>query len=183
MSKSISTVICPDCSTEHNPSDGQFCGTCGHNFTTGARGEIPLPPEPSPGSSPAASPAAHSTPTIGQWTVTVSVDPALRDPLSPPAPERSEQQILLEKPVNLIGRTSQIRAIYPEINLDFDDAVSQRHGLLSLQSDGSLIFRDILSSNGTRLNGVDVTVMADLPLQDHDELTLGHWTKLTVRSS
>ncbi len=33
----------------------------------------------------------------------------------------------------------------------------------------------------TRLNGLEVAVMADLPLQANDELTLGHWTKIQIR--
>lgn len=170
-------LVCPGCSNLHDPDEGQFCGICGYNFTTGAKGELP-PVTPSP----PVQADTSSRATIA-WSVVISVDPALRDPISPPAPDRPPITLPLQKSVHLIGRTSKIRAIYPEISLDFDDAVSQRHALLSIQPDGSLMFRDIGSSNGTRLNGVDVTVMADVPLQDQDQLTLGHWTKLSILSS
>jgi hypothetical protein len=166
-------TICPSCSTLHNPDEGPFCGICGYNFITGAQG---LPPQ----SEPQPIPPAVLSPN---WTVVISVDPVQRDPISPPAPDLAPITLALPKSVNLIGRTSQARAIYPEISLDFDDAVSQRHGLLTIQADGSLMFRDIGSSNGTCLNGVEVTVMADLPLKNGDQLTLGHWTKLSICSS
>ncbi len=177
ISSASPETICPDCTSVHHLDDGQFCGICGYNFSTGAHGEIPVPA--------AASPPApvQPVPQASQWAVEISVSQTPHDPASPLPPDRPAQKLLLTKSVNLIGRTSQIRAIYPEISLDFDDAVSQRHGLLSLQPDGSLIFRDIGSSNGTCLNGVIVTVMADLPLQAGDGLTLGHWTKLLIVNS
>ena len=46
-----------------------------------------------------------------------------------------------------MGRTSQARAIHPEISLDFDDAVSSRHAILTLAADGSLVLRDTALSS------------------------------------
>jgi hypothetical protein len=185
-------IPCPDCSTPHDPTEGNFCEICGYNFATGTSGELPVKAPATPTANPTAAPEKSSvspvksaatiappTSTTG-WAVIISVDPALRDPLSPPTPDRAAIALPLEKSVNLIGRTSAIRAVYPEIPLDFDDAVSQRHALLVVQPDGSLVCRDIGSSNGTRLNGAELTVMADVPLQDRDELTLGHWTRVQV---
>lgn len=114
------------------------------------------------------------------WVAVISVDPALRSANSPPAPNQPAIALPLEKPINLIGRTSQKRAVYPDIALDFDDAVSYRHGLLIVQSADCLVFRDIGSSNGTCINGTEATVMADIPLHHNDELTLGHWTKIHI---
>jgi pSer/pThr/pTyr-binding forkhead associated (FHA) protein len=68
-----------------------------------------------------------------------------------------------------------------EIPLDFDDAVSQRHALLVIQADGSLVIRDIGSSNGIQFKGQDLTVMADVPLQSGDMFSLGHWTTIEVQ--
>jgi pSer/pThr/pTyr-binding forkhead associated (FHA) protein len=90
--------------------------------------------------------------------------------------------IKLAKPVNLIGRKSEKRGILPEIPLDVDDAVSHRHALLSCGDDGSLTLRDIGSSNGTRLNAVDVKPLVDITLNDGDQITLGRWTRLTVKA-
>ena len=86
----------------------------------------------------------------------------------------------LAKPVNLIGRQSAARAIHPEIPLDFDDAVSHRHAVLTKLDDGSLVLRDIGSSNGTQVNATEVQPMTDIPLHDGDEITLGHWTRIKV---
>ena len=91
--------------------------------------------------------------------------------------------IKLDKPLYLIGRTSEARGIFPDIPLNFDDAVSHRHALLERRADGVLVLRDIGAANGTRLNGQDVEAMADNPLRDGDEITVGHWTRITVKVS
>jgi pSer/pThr/pTyr-binding forkhead associated (FHA) protein len=41
--------------------------------------------------------------------------------------------------------------------------------------------RDIGSANGTTLNGVELEPLVDTPLKAGDEITLGHWTRLTVQ--
>jgi FHA domain len=167
--------ICPDCATPHNVGEGPFCEICGYNFVTGKSGEMPIAPAPVPIVSP--TPAAPT-----QWELQVSIDPSLRLPESPDPPDIPPQTIVLEKPTNLMGRTSQARAIYPDISLDFDDAISHRHAIFSLQPDGSLILRDIGSSNGTILNGTEVKPMTDVPLKSGDSIVLGHWTRISVRS-
>jgi pSer/pThr/pTyr-binding forkhead associated (FHA) protein len=88
---------------------------------------------------------------------------------------------LLQQDSTLIGRISDKRAIYPDIALDFDDAVSHRHALLLKQPDGHLMVRDIGSSNGTKLNGTELATMTDVPVNNGDELTLGHWTKIQLK--
>ncbi len=169
---------CPDCAAPRAPDSGAFCEVCGFNFSTGAHGEIPLANTPPP---PAA--AALPTATSATWSLLVGIDPAPRDATSPEPPTAMEPfAIPLRKPVNLIGRRSDSRAIFPEISLDYDDAVSHRHAVLNLAPDGSLTLRDIGSVNGTRLNGGDLDAMIDAPLRDGDKIALGHWTLLTVRS-
>jgi pSer/pThr/pTyr-binding forkhead associated (FHA) protein len=113
----------------------------------------------------------------------VVVDPSLRDPDGPEAPTNvAPVTIALDKQVNLIGRRSEKRAILPEVSLDVDDAVSHRHALLTVGDDGSLTLRDIGSSNGTRLNSADVHPLVDTVLHDGDQITLGRWTRLTVKA-
>ncbi|MBD0302775.1 MAG: FHA domain-containing protein, partial [Tolypothrix sp. T3-bin4] len=117
------------------------------------------------------------------WELIITIDPSLRHPESPEAPaNRQAIAFHLNKPNNLIGRNSQARAIEPEIALDFDNAVSHRHALLNLESDGSLTLRDINSSNGTKLNGIELKPMVDVSLKDGDEFTLGHWTRIAVKA-
>jgi len=162
-------VKCPDCGTLHTASAIRFCEVCGYNFETGGHGEIPAP-EPPP-------------PAKLAWELVVTVDPSLRTPESPEAPlDQPPLQIRLSKDSSLIGRRSVTRAIEPEIPLDQDDAVSHRHALLLLQPDQSLALRDIGSSNGTSLNGVELQPMTDTPLKDGDQITLGHWTRIVVHA-
>jgi DNA-directed RNA polymerase subunit RPC12/RpoP len=175
-----SAVTCPDCSAPHEFDSGNFCEICGYNFTTGASGEIP---SFNPNSSDKKSQETTKQEVIKQWEVIITIDPSLRHQDSPEAPTNQPQLIIpLEQSINLIGRNSPARAIKPEIPIDFDDAVSHRHALLTNQPDGSLILRDIGSSNGTIFKGVELKPMTDINLDNGDEFTLGHWTKITVRS-
>ena len=200
----VSAQLCPDCGTLREQTGSAFCEVCGYNFTTGAHGELnlsasaaPPPPmaspvpelapspvqEPSPATVPDIAPApAEATPqTTLRWTVLVAVDPSLGKPESPEPPSTlAPFTVDLDRAVSLIGRTNEARAIFPEIALPFDEAVSRRHALLQRSDDGALTLRDIGSANGTRLNGREVAAMVDTSLKPGDEITLGHWTRLTV---
>ena len=179
---------CPDCGAPRTDASSNFCEVCGYNFATGTHGNIPVPeavpapvvePPPAPPVAPPAAPA-----TVPQWTIVAEVDASLRDPSGPEAPVNTAPlTLMLDKPINLIGRKSEKRGIAPDVSLDFDDGVSHRHALLTRGDDGSLVLRDIGSSNGTRLNGADLKAMADNPLHDGDQITLGRWTRITVRGN
>jgi hypothetical protein len=175
--------ICPDCSAVHEPDSGQFCEICGYNFVTGSHGEVPITPLKTPSkltNNPTVIPPSTSS---NNWQIIVTIDPFLRLPESPEPPTNQPPLIFnLEKSTNLIGRNSQAKANYPEIALDFDNAISHRHAVLNLQPDGTLILRDIGSSNGTIFKGKELKPMVDVNLQDGDEFTLGHWTKITIKS-
>ncbi len=191
---SVAVQPCPDCSTPHEANSGNFCEICGFNFLTGAKGGDPLSSFPPPIRStvsttataptqPPNSPAHPSNPapnSISHWQVVISIDPSLATPTSPTAPTQAPIIIELVQPTNLIGRTSVARAIHPEIPLDLDDAVSSRHAILTIHRDGTLILRDIGSSNGTLVNGREIAVMADISIASGDEITLGHWTRIKV---
>ena len=154
-----------------------FCEICGYNFVTGARGELPGIAVP-----PAAEPEDAAPVAATAWEVEVAVDPALREPGSPEVPVGiGPFTFRLEAAASLIGRKSEARAIFPEIAVSWDDAVSHRHALLQMDGAG-LMLRDIGSANGTRLNGVEVPRMTDQRLSDGDRIALGHWTSVTVRA-
>lgn len=197
-------VNCPDCTAPHDPGSGDFCEICGYNFVTGAHGELPIlgtqdtgtqgqqnpqtlsanlsasPPLPLSNSSSSQSPVPQKT--AAAFEVVATIDPSLGEEGSPPPPtNQAPIPFRLDKESHLIGRHNERRGIYPDIALDFDDAVSHRHALLNRQSDGTFVVRDIGSTNGTKLNGVELAAMVDTPLQDGDELTLGHWTRLTIK--
>ena len=193
--------LCPACTAPHDPDSGDFCEICGYNFISGAHGEVPpvvITPTPtaettSPGKaetplSEPVTPHSTSSRTVKETEVTfevvATIDPSLREAGSPPPPtNQAPSAFRLDKESNLIGRTSELRGIHPEIALDFDDAVSHRHALLNRQPDGTFVLRDIGSTNGTKLNGVELAAMVDTPLQDGDEFTLGHWTRIKFRRS
>jgi pSer/pThr/pTyr-binding forkhead associated (FHA) protein len=199
--KSIPTVTqsrsgqpCPDCSTPHEADSGNFCEICGYNFLTGAQGGDPLSNFPpsirSPANIGATAPTQPPHPpttttipasnAVSQWQTIISIDPSLATPTSPIAPIQAPIIIELNQPTNLIGRTSVARAIHPEIPLDLDDAVSSRHAILTIHPDGSLVLRDIGSSNGTMVNGKEIAIMADISIVSGDEITLGHWTRIKL---
>jgi pSer/pThr/pTyr-binding forkhead associated (FHA) protein len=83
----------------------------------------------------------------------------------------------------LIGRRSASRAIAPEIDLGDlagDPAVSHRHAQLARLDDGRWTLCDLGSSNGTTLNGIEVTSVAS-DLNNDDVIEIGAWSTLTVR--
>jgi hypothetical protein len=179
---------CFDCGAVRGPSGSIFCEICGYNFSTGAHGDLkpvfPLGPPPVEPPPPAPPPAPLPLPqAVGTWEVLITIDPSLRTEGSPEPPAGvAPVTIRLAKDSNLIGRRSEKRGVFPEISLDVDDAVSHRHALLNRMPDGSLILRDIGSSNGTNLNGAEITPLTDIPVNDGDQFTLGHWTRVAIRA-
>ncbi len=176
---------CPDCGAPVPAGGINFCEICGYNFVTRTSGQFPVakvvePPPPPPVTAPAPAPAPVAA---TGFKVVVTVDASLKTEASPDAPASvASATYALDKPVSLIGRKSEAKAIFPEIPLDFDSAVSHRHALITLGTDGSLTFRDLGSSNGTRLNGTDVAPLSDVALKAGDQLTLGHWTRISVEA-
>ena len=158
-------TTCPDCNAPRHSDDAVFCEDCGFNFTSGAHGEPKAPP-----------------PVVTEWEVAVSIDPSLKTAESPEPPaDFYPSTMMLMGESYLIGRRSDKRGVFPEISLDADDAVSHRHALITRTPDGGIVVRDVGSSNGTRLNGVDVEPLIDTALKDGDVITVGHWTKIAVR--
>jgi hypothetical protein len=182
---------CPDCAAPRTGDASNFCEICGYNFTTRTHGEIPIttPPPPAVVATLSSQIPANQAPAapeqeISGWSLSVEIDSSLRKPESPEPPANfAPFTIVLDKAVSLIGRRSDARAIFPEIALDFDDAVSHRHALLERGPDCTLKIRDIGAANGTWLNGKEVQPMSDQPLRDGDQITLGHWTRITVKAN
>jgi hypothetical protein len=166
--------VCPSCGAPRDHSGTAFCEVCGCDFAA--------PPEAA-GSNRSQPEQLGAPAAAAVWSVTVSVDPALHEEGSPGPPVGFAPVTLeLKQPVSLIGRRSEVRAIFPEIDMSHDDAVSHRHALLQLYGSGALLLRDIGSSNGTRLNGKAIDPMIDLTMKDGDEIMLGHWSKITVKA-
>jgi hypothetical protein len=163
--------VCPDCGSARHPEDTVFCEDCGYNFASGAHGEKNSEPAPEP------------PPTVvAEWEIAVSADASLKTAESPepPADFQPSTTLLLGESY-LIGRKSEKRGLFPEISLDADDAVSHRHALLTRTPDGGLCIKDLGSSNGTRVNSAELAAQVETPLKDGDQITVGHWTRLSVR--
>ena len=82
---------------------------------------------------------------------------------------------------HLIGRRSDSQDILPEIMIA-DPGISRRHARLLRAADGTLTALDLGSMNGTRLNGLPLEPNIPAPLAAGDELTMGCWTRLTVKA-
>ncbi len=118
-----------------------------------------------------------------RWEVVVRVDPSLYtdpDPQIPCPVGEPERVYSLDFADNLIGRRSEKRDIHPEINLN-DACVSHRHAKIQRQPDGTFALLDVGSTNGTRLNSVEIQPAVRTPLHDGDQITLGCWTRILVR--
>jgi pSer/pThr/pTyr-binding forkhead associated (FHA) protein len=129
-------------------------------------------------------PVTTATPNLHakRLDVVVRVDPSLYTDPDPnlPCPIGSVDQLFpIDLAENLIGRRSGSRGIFPEISLD-DPGVSHRHAKLFLEG-GALWVLDLGSTNGTRLNGVDLKPGVKTELKLGDFVTLGCWTRLIFR--
>jgi pSer/pThr/pTyr-binding forkhead associated (FHA) protein len=112
--------------------------------------------------------------------VVVLVDASLSEEARDQAPVGQPPQTFpLSAEENLVGREgSGVKAHVPV----HDVGVSRRHALLIRRPDGGLLLRDLGSSNGTRLNGTDLSAEADVPVRDGDSILVGAWTRIAVRA-
>lgn len=84
-----------------------------------------------------------------------------------------------------IGRGSSSRGIVVEIDLTgppLDPAVSHLHAQLIRHADGTWALVDLNSANGTRVNGGQDPIPAEveIPVSTGDRIQLGGWTTITV---
>lgn len=189
--------ICPDCGTPRSGSS-RFCEVCRYDFqdkksysatapasTPVLAGAVPNDIQPAPVVLADAVPitaTAATFVTAPRLNVEIVIDPALvTDPemvakCPKNAPKRS---FPLDLDENLIGRRSDVKGVYPEIEID-DPGTSRRHLKLIRQSDGGYAALELGSSNGTRLNGVDLEPGIVTPAKVGDEFVIGMWTRLRI---
>jgi FHA domain len=144
----------------------------------------PAPPRPAAksGLTPLPFPAA-SAPVPQAWELVIAVDPALDtdpDAESPCPAGRADIVLPVDKPDMLVGRHDETRAIHPEVSLH-DPGASRRHARFVLEPDGGIALQDLASTNGTQVNGQDVGPGTRRRLREGDSVTLGRWTRITVR--
>jgi hypothetical protein len=175
---------CPRCGVTRA---GQFCESCGYDFTiaapdtlgSGAYQTAPPPPVP---------------PAAGQeWAAVVSADRAYYDAVQAAGgPDAAgiafpayypRRRFRLAGTEVRIGRHSASSGIDPEIDLSVppaDPGVSRLHAVLLKAPDGTWSVIDPGSANGTVVNGSEIPPGQAVPLRDGDRIHLGAWTELRV---
>jgi hypothetical protein len=111
------------------------------------------------------------------------------DEIDFPDPAPMAQEIDLAGTELHIGRTSDSRAIHPDIDvadLTDDQAVSSRHAVLRVANDGTFTITDVGSTNGTFLDAVDsdrLTAGVPVEVKPGVPIFVGAWTRLTIMNS
>jgi hypothetical protein len=191
---------CPVCATPRVVG-ACFCEVCRYDFQAAAASDAAAParsPDPPAAEPPAAEPAQQqafpvvptapnlvpSEPVPQHWDVIITVDPSLYrnpDPAQPCPVQAPERTFPLDMDENLVGRRSEKKDIHPEIMIA-DPGISRRHLSLRRREDGGFLAIELDSTNGTHLNEAPLEAGIPTPLRDGDQLTLGCWTRLTIRA-
>lgn len=197
----VSEERCPRCG---RPRDGNFCESCGHDFTDVSedtldpavyRSAPPLSRRQRPAVGRTAQPPSSAHPSVpgGEWTAVVSADRAYYDTVQAAGgPDAAgiafpayfpQRRFRLTGAEVRIGRHSVTSGIDPEIDLSVppaDPGVSRLHAVLLRSADGNWSVVDPGSANGTAVNGSEIARGQAVPLRDGDRINLGAWTELRV---
>lgn len=179
---------CPSCGTPRAGFDARFCEVCRYDYEARAPGSPPRATEggdPGTPATPAPIGAARAVDPVGraEWEVTILVDPALDtdpDPEKPPPIDAGDRLFPIDLSEMLVGRRDDAQHIRPEIPV-FDPGASRRHAHFLRLPEGRLAIVDLASANGTAVNGEELVAGERRELQDGDMVTLGRWTRITVR--
>jgi predicted nucleic acid-binding Zn ribbon protein len=154
---------CPICGANIMP-DQAFCASCG----------AALKPEPAPEA--AAAPVEPEPVVVSDAVPAPAVSPAPGGAAYVEIADSGAQIPLVDQPTLSVGRLDEISGIYPDIDLTphgGDDAgVSRRHAQL-IQEDDAWYVLDLDSTNGTFVNGVELTPKTRSLLSDGDQITMG----------
>jgi hypothetical protein len=170
---------CPSCGEPRAEPDARFCEVCRYDFVAKKTGP---PPAGARASAPALPKAEGAS--LG-WEIVVAVDPSLDTEPDPDAPCPKDTPVAtvpLTRAEMLIGRHDDRRDIHPELPVH-DPGASRRHAKLLVGADGGVALQDLASTNGTKVNGKEVASGSRVSLAAGDEVTLGRWTRITVRST
>jgi hypothetical protein len=191
---------CPVCATQRVPG-ARFCEVCRYDFeaatVSGTASGPPASPKAPTLSAANPQPQQHlaeatvlssaltsSEPVPQHWDIIVGVDPALNknpDPAQPCPQNAPERTFPLDLDDNLVGRRSDKKDIHPEIMIA-DPGISRRHLSFRRRDDGGLLVIELGSTNGSSLNAAPLEPGIPTPLKDGDQLTLGCWTRMTIRA-
>ncbi len=176
--------VCPDCGEPRFPSDARYCEVCRYDYIEARPGPPPLAPAPVsvPVSVPVPVSAAVPASAL-RWELVLTVDASLDTDPDPdhPCPEGLPPILIqFDRAELLVGREDEHRDIRPEIPLP-DPGASRRHAKLVREPEGGVALQDLASTNGTQLNGKNVPPGSRRKLVDGDQVTLGRWTRITLR--
>lgn len=169
-------IHCPSCGDPREDPDARFCEVCRYDFQDRRPGPPPVARSATP--APAPAPALPRA-----WALVIAVDPSLDtepDPEHPCPRDAPELVVAVDRPDLLVGRHDETRAIHPEISLH-DPGASRRHARFVIEPDGAVALQDLASTNGTQVNGADVPPGTRRRLGEGDAVTLGRWTRITLR--
>ncbi|HAM50438.1 MAG TPA: hypothetical protein DCP92_06975 [Nitrospiraceae bacterium] len=193
---SVAGETCPDCLTPR-VSGSRFCEVCRYDFQTKSSGtggatpdapDTPLTDKPAQSFTTAPQSASdHTTefvppPISIKLNVAVTVDPSLvtePEVLATCPKDTPERVFPLDLDENLVGRRSDKKGIYPEIEIN-DPGISHRHLKFIKQQEGFTVL-DLGSANGTLLNGSPLLSGVSTPVKAGDEFVIGMWTCLKLR--
>ncbi len=82
------------------------------------------------------------------------------------------------KPEVTIGRPDPRIDVFPDVAIEWDDAVSRNHARILHKSDGDYV-EDTGSTNGSKLNDKPLSAHKPLLLKDGDRIQLGEKTEIT----
>jgi len=77
-----------------------------------------------------------------------------------------------------IGRPDPRVNVFPDVSIEWDDAVSRNHARVLHQEDGDYV-EDVGSTNGTKLNGNPLTPNKSYLLKNGDQIQLGEKSQIT----
>ena len=103
-----------------------------------------------------------------------------------PDPVPADQELELAGSELHIGRTSDSRAIHPDIDvaeMTGDQAVSSRHAVLRVANDGGYTIVDVGSTNGTFVEAVDSDAIdhgVPVAVKPGTAMYVGAWTRLMI---
>lgn len=202
--------ICPDCGTPRT-SGSRFCEVCRFDFQSKGAGvstpvtptvqvaapvtptvQTPVVTMPIAQTTPVAPPipdlVAANSPTITgvaeRLNVIVTVDPSLvtDGSLLGSCPKTGGERVFpLDLDENLVGRRSDGKGVYPEVEVN-DPGASHRHVKFIKQTDGTFAVLELGSANGTVYNGADLEPGVLTRVKAGDELLIGMWTRLQLRA-
>ena len=139
---------------------------------------------PPPSGAPVPNAAAPLSVPAPRLNVVVIADPTLAETEEQRAqcPQGQPELIFpLDLEENLVGRRSDAKKIYPEIDIS-DPGISHRHLKFVRQPEGGFTVLELGSANGTTMNGVELRPGLVTPIAAGDELLIGMWTRLRIRS-